>query len=223
MTRPSAGSRQHKSLAHSRGFGNAHSASASRPNTAGTAISPRSHVPGEPGIWVLLFADFSAFSIFFAAFLRARAGQPGIFDSSRTQLHQPIGLTNTIILLTSSLLVAGGVHSYRSGRALVAKRLFAGAISVGSIFVLLKACEYYLEFRSGITLSTNSFYTYFFVLTGIHLLHVIVGLVTLVAVALSSERQATRGRNILIEGGSCYWHLVDLLWVILFPLFYLAS
>jgi nitric oxide reductase NorE protein len=179
-------------------------------------------VPGEEGMWVLILGDMLVFSIFFLTFLYYRADAHSVFADGQNVLNQRFGLINTLLLLTSSLFVAMGVHRLRDTRKR-AFPLFAGAIACGLGFVVIKGFEYSEKFASGITINTNDFFMLYFVLTGIHLMHVLVGLLILSFLAASSrDMEKASGRLMLIEGGALFWHLVDLLWIVLFALFYLV-
>jgi nitric oxide reductase NorE protein len=105
----------------------------------------------------------------------------------------------------------------------VAPRLMFSAAGVGVCFVVIKAIEYHEITAAGITPGTNEFFMYYFVLTGLHLAHVMVGLTVLSALALLVRNQAlTRTHVAYVEGGACFWHLVDLLWIVIFPLLFLV-
>jgi nitric oxide reductase NorE protein len=184
---------------------------------------PGTRVPGETGVWVLIFGDMLAFAVFFGVFMYSRGNEPKLFDESRTHLSVGYAVVNTILLLTSSLFVAKAVRDFRSGGGRLAPRLFAFAAVCGMGFVLNKALEYRAEIDSGATLTTNLFYAFFFTLTGVHLLHLLIGLVGLMVmwrIARRSERSS--GNLLVIEVGATYWHMVDLLWIVIFPLLYLV-
>lgn len=182
------------------------------------------HVPGEPGVWIFLFGDMVVFGVFFATFMYQRSLAPKLFDDSRHTLSIGIGLTNTLILLTSSLFVVTAIRAIRSSQRNTAQILLAGAVVCGLAFVGLKAVEYTAKVSQGHVPTQNNFYLYYFILTGLHLFHVLIGIAVLVLLffqARSTELSATRMG--LVEGGACFWHLVDLLWIVLFPLLYLVS
>jgi nitric oxide reductase NorE protein len=103
-----------------------------------------------------------------------------------------------------------------------ARQLFIAAMVCGFGFVIIKGFEYGEKFSAGIGLTTNDFYMLYFAFTGIHLVHVLVGLVVLgILSSLSGKPQAGKSGMVWIESGAVFWHLVDLLWVVLFSLFYL--
>lgn len=182
------------------------------------------HVPGEPGIWVLLSGDLLIFTILFAVYLSRRAHDPALFATSQDHLNRTLGAVNTLILLTSSLFVALAVKALRDSRirSLAAPLTVVGALT-GGCFVVIKAIEYRQKLSAGITPGTNEFYMYYFVLTGLHLAHVIIGLVVLAVLSrLAAKPDPTPTRIGYFEGGTCFWHLVDLLWLIIFPLVFLV-
>ncbi len=193
--------------------------------TSSTPVAPaRSrHIPGEAGLWVLLFGDMTVFAVLFAVFLTHRGEQPAVFAASQGTLDRGFGAFNTLLLLTSSLLVVLATREVRGPSPERAPRLLTGAMACGAGFIVVKGFEYHAVFAGSVTPATNSFYTYYLVLTGLHLAHLCVGLVVLgVLTALSRSGPVTEGRFLLFEGGACFWHMVDLLWIVIFPLLYLV-
>jgi nitric oxide reductase NorE protein len=181
-------------------------------------------MPGEAGTWIFLFGDMLVFGVFFATFMYERGRAPQLFDESRQTLSIGIGLTNTLILLTSSLFVVTAIRAIRSSQKRAAQLLLAGAIACGAAFVGLKAVEYTAKVNAGHVPDENTFYLYFFILTGIHLIHVLIGIAVLVLLLTQARRTELSAQRVaLVEGGACFWHLVDLLWIVLFPLLYLVS
>ena len=126
--------------------------------------------------------------------------------------------------MTSSLLVVGGMQAFRSEELRrVAMPLTIAGFAVGCCFVVNKAFEYREKVAAGITPSANEFYMYYFVLTGLHLAHVIVGLGVLLVLSRIARNPAPTPTGIAFyEGGACFWHMVDLLWIIIFPLLFLV-
>lgn len=179
-------------------------------------------IPGEGGVWLLVGGDLLAFSLFFLVFSYYRHLQPEVFEAARQTLNRRIGLTNTLVLLTSSLFVAIGVRRVLADRA-GAGRMFLAAMGCGGLFIVLKAVEYGQKIAHGITPLTNDFYLYYFAFTGIHLAHVVIGSGGLFVMAQVSRREASPTRSLIVECGATFWHLVDLLWIMLFALFYLAG
>jgi nitric oxide reductase NorE protein len=188
------------------------------------ATGPIPYVPGEPGVWVFLFGDMVVFGVFFATFMYQRAQAPELFDASRHTLSIGIGLTNTLVLLTSSLFVVTAVRAIRLSQRGAAQLMLAGALVCALIFVGLKAVEYTTKVAAGHVPTQNNFYLYFFILTGLHLFHVLIGVGVLVLLLTQARRSTLSAtRMAVVEGGACFWHLVDLLWIFLFALLYLVS
>jgi nitric oxide reductase NorE protein len=181
-------------------------------------------MPGEEGVWVFILGDMVVFALFFGVIVYLRGEDPGLFAQAQGQLSQTAGATNTVLLLTSSLFVALGVRAVRDRRRNRSRALFAVALLCGLCFAGVKALEYQDKIVAGLTPATNDFYMYFFVFTGIHLLHVTIGVAVLAALIRIARRPRLASHDIsLIESGASYWHLVDLLWVVLFALFYLLA
>lgn len=184
----------------------------------------RGHVPGEPGIWVFVLADMCVFAAFFAVFLVARIPESQLFADSRPALTGIFGLINTIVLLTSSLFVAFAVRRLREGRRSEATWLVTGGMACGLIFLVVKVVEYSEKVAHGITPMTNDFFLYYFIFTGIHAVHVVLGLLGLTVVRFVVKRPVLGPNDQrTAEIGASFWHMVDLLWIVLFPLFYLVA
>jgi nitric oxide reductase NorE protein len=198
-------------------------AAAAEPATPSATPGVR-RIPGEAGTWIFLFGDMLVFGVFFATFMYERGLAPEMFDEARQTLSTSIGLANTLILLTSSLFVVTAIRAIRFSERLAARWLLVGALACGLAFVGLKAVEYTAKVNEGHTPDQNTFYLYYFILTGLHLFHVLIG-ITILVMLLTQAGHAELGatRMALVEGGACFWHLVDLLWIVLFPLLYLVS
>jgi len=193
--------------------------------THDTALSNTAHrLPGEVGIWVFVLFDLVFFALLFLSYVIERAGNPVLFAESQRRLDVGLGLINTLILLTSSWLVALAVHIARVGASKLCARCLWAAALCGSAFISIKLVEYGTKFHAGISMLTNDFFMFYFAMTFIHFVHVIVGTVVLLVVAAKARRGDYQGGNVKgIETAGIYWHMVDLLWVMLFPLIYLSS
>lgn len=190
------------------------------PRVAGRAR----RMPGEAGIWIVVFGDMAMFGALFAILLDYRTREPALFAASHAAMGQGFGLVNTGLMLTSSWFVALAVQALRRGRGDVARRLVMLAIACGIGFGVVKYFEYSDKIAAGHTLMANDFFMFYFVYTGIHLVHVVIGTLLLAAIAVHlggrSSVSAMAMRN--IESGGVFWHLVDLLWIVIFALFYLV-
>lgn len=181
-------------------------------------------IPGEEGIWVFVLGDMAVFALFFATFMYSRAKNPAAFATAHGELHVVLGTVNTVLLLTSSLLVASAVQRVFAGRQRDATRLLWGALGCGVGFVLVKAVEWSQLFAAGNGVGSGEYFSYYFMFTGIHLLHVFIGLAVLGRlIAITRATTLGDGQRRFFETGGIFWHMVDLLWVMLFALFYLVS
>jgi nitric oxide reductase NorE protein len=181
-------------------------------------------IPAESGTWVFLFGDMLVFGVFFVTFMVERAKAPEVFDVARTSLHIGVGVTNTLVLLTSSLCIVVALGAIRSGAKSIATNAVSVAIGCGLVFIGLKVFEYVALVTGGHGPGANDFFLYYFILTGLHLFHVCVGIGALAILLTQTRRdEFSPTRMSAIEGGACFWHLVDLLWIFLFALLYLVS
>lgn len=178
-------------------------------------------VPGEEGVWVVIFGEMIVFSILFAVFLDARQKDAAAFEAGRAALDLTLGVVNTLILLTSSFAVAAAVDLYRKGDAWSARALTLVAALLGLGFCITKAFEYKAKLAAGAAVFDNPFHVYYFLLTGLHLVHVIVGIGILLTMSAYMGRPGHPARQRLMESGGLFWHLVDLLWIVIFPLLYI--
>lgn len=185
-------------------------------------------LPGDSGVWVFIFADMCAFALFFLLFAAGRIAQPDLYAASQQQLDLRLGLANTLILLTSGAFMASAARQARAGAWASARRNLVLTLAVGSLFGVSKAFEWSAKFSHGIGLTTNEFFTYYFVFTGIHFLHFIIGIGVLLVLIARSTGVSSKGGGSesgsqlrWIEASGAYWHMVDLLWIVLFAMLYL--
>ena len=182
------------------------------------------HVPGELGVWMFIVGDLIVFSLFFVTFLYYRGLEVDLFTTSQRHLNQTFGAINTFFMLTSSWFVASAVHAARHRLGKVTPICLLLAMACGAGFAIVKVLEYGEKIGAGITLTTNDFFMYYYMFTGIHFVHVLIGMAVLAfltRMSWSGQFDATRIRN--LESGASFWHLVDLLWIVLFALIYLVK
>ena len=189
----------------------------SLPPHAATGGAP----PGDLAVWVFIFAELLAFGVFFAAYAFTRMRHVELFDTMQLTLDRHAGALNTFLLITSSWCVARAVHAVEHTRNGASTRWLAGALACGGGFLIVKGIEYADKFGAGISLSTNTFYMFYLSLTFFHFMHVILGMVVLAILAVQTRRGDYRpGHMNGLESGAAYWHMVDLVWIVLFPLVY---
>jgi nitric oxide reductase NorE protein len=177
--------------------------------------------PGDLAIWFFILAELAAFGAFFAAYAFTRLNHIELFDTYQRHLDTRAGLINTLALITSSYFVVRAVVAVRGGLPLQCARWLWGAIALGGVFVVVKLFEFSTHLGAGVTLSTNTFYMFYLSLTFFHFMHVLLGMVILTVVAVKAGRgDYTPAEHTGVETGASYWHMVDLVWLILFPLVY---
>jgi len=191
------------------------------PGVAGTGR----RVPGEVGVWLLVLAEMCVFSVLFLVFALARSRDIAGFDASRGSLHTVFGLANTVLLLASSYYVARAVGRIRSGsRSADVTIPLAIAAALGAAFLVNKGIEWRLELVAANRPVAGGFLMYFFVYTIIHAVHVTIGVVLLLYLRRLTWFDLHPPAVIVrrAESIATFWHMVDLIWVVLFMLLYLA-
>lgn len=188
------------------------------------------------GMWAFLASEALLFAALFALFAGARAEHPATFEEGARHMALGLGTVNTFVLLTSSLVVALALPPLGRGRRRLAIALLLGAIAMGAAFLVIKGVEYARHFREGIYPGGSGaffseppehglrlFFTLYYLMTGLHALHVTGGMAALAWAAWRAHRGAIGpGREHPLEFVGLYWHLVDVVWIFLWPLFYLA-
>lgn len=188
-----------------------------------TEVDETDHYPpGDLAVWFFIFAELLAFGAFFLGYAFARSGQVELFNAGQATLDRTAGLINTIALISGSYFVVRAVNAIRGGNQVACARWLAAAMAGGGVFVIVKVMEFADKFAAGIGLSTDTFYMLYLMLTGFHFMHVLLGLVVLGAVARNARRGHYCAANHSgVETAGAFWHMVDLVWIILFPLVYL--
>ena len=188
------------------------------------------------GMWVFIATEVLFFGGLILAYWVYRIGYHAGFDEAARHTRIVLGTINTAVLLTSSFLVAWAVLIVRGGFGRIAAALLVGAAALGCLFLALKGVEYRLEydehlvpglhfqFPGGNATAASLFFSFYFVATGLHAVHVAIGVVILAVVAIKAWRggYSERYRSPLTVAG-LYWHFVDLVWVFLFALIYLPG
>lgn len=177
--------------------------------------------PGDFAIWIFIYAELLAFGIFFLAYAFTRAHNVELFNASQLSLNRESGAINTLVLITSSYFVVRALAAIKRGRQVFCVRWLAAAIAMGGLFVAIKLAEFHAKFSAGISLHTNTFYMFYLSLTIFHFMHVLLGMLILGFVLFKAHRgHYSAEQHAGVETGASYWHMVDLVWIILFPLVY---
>ncbi len=196
----------------------------------------RQQQASQLGMWLFLTTEVLLFGALFALYLayHVRYGQ----DFAQAAAHSDIaiGTTNTFILITSSFFVAWAIHMVRHAKRRAAVWCLLAAVALGGAFLVLKGVEYAHHFEHGIfpghayrfaelpADGAKLFFTLYFIMTGLHALHVIGGMTALAVLAWLTHRgRFRRGHDNALENGGLYWHLVDVVWIFLWPLLYLVG
>lgn len=188
---------------------------------ASTLTQTKNPLPGDLAIWVFIFAELLVFGILFAAYAVARSSHLELFNSEQKLLNTRLALINTFLLITSSYAVVRSVLSIKINEVNACVRWLLLAIGLGAVFLILKVVEFRNDSDLGITLSHNLFDMFYLSLTFFHFLHVILGMLILGAVAWKAYSHKYNAQSHAgVETGGAYWHMVDLLWIILFALVY---
>jgi nitric oxide reductase NorE protein len=173
-------------------------------------------LPGELMMWVLIASELLVFGAGLLACLAVRIGDPARFAADQALLNQGAGALNTLVLVTSGLFAAIALRMRECGHRRTARLWLLAAGSLGIVFLIVKGIEYASKAAIGIGIESSPFFTFYFLITGFHALHVVAGIVVLALVAW-----VDRVRN--MEAAVMFWHLVDLVWVLLFPIIYVLG
>lgn len=200
------------------------------------------------GFWLFLFTEVLLFGAFFIIYAVYRSTYLGDFKLAAESLNTTIGTVNTIILLTSSLTMVLSLDAIRRGAVKLAKTFLVLTMTLGVSFLIIKGFEWGAKFDHNLFLQTSSgiaegkgspllnpgsemlpvgqvlFYGLYFIMTGIHALHIIIGAIWMAVVYVWTSKGSINQENYgVLERCGLYWHLVDVIWIFLFPLYYLVA
>ena len=175
--------------------------------------------PGGILLWILIFLELVTFGAALVFLVINSKEDVEIFHQSRLALNATFGAMNTIFLLISGFFMATTVHQFKKNDTLKASFYLKLTMLGGLLFLILKGVEYYLKINAGYTIGYNSFFTFYWLLTGFHVIHVIVGLVIL----LFMQNGINKSKALLedVEASAAFWHMCDLIWLLHFPTLYL--
>ncbi len=189
-------------------------------NTA--LVNETEDLPGDFAIWIFILAEMLVFGVMFIVYAFTRAHQLEVFNASQLTLSRAMGTANTIILISSSYFVVRSVAAIKAGNARQSAHWLLGAILLGAMFVAVKLWEFKQKFSAGISLDTNDFYMFYLTLTFFHLMHVLMGMIILACIVYKLKNgDYSAAEHTGVETGASFWHMVDLLWIVLFPLIYI--
>ncbi len=194
----------------------------------------RDYAGAKLGMWLFLFSEFFLFGGLFILYSGYRAQYPLMFHRAGSELDWTLGTINTIVLLTSSLTMALSVNAVQKSSIRLAQWCLAATVLLAGVFLFDKFIEWHSHFRHGLYPNGPEllarphgevvFFGLYYATTGLHGLHVLAGMtVNAVMFFLLQAGLIHAGDSIKLENAGLYWHLVDVIWIFILPLFYLAA
>jgi nitric oxide reductase NorE protein len=175
---------------------------------------PLSGLPGNPMMWILILGELAVFGALLLGFSVARALDPATFADSQNHLHRLLGGVNTLVLVSSGFLVAAAIWRRRETGRNASPLMIAGMV-LGVVFLGIKGIEYSELFAAGFDIETNTFFQLYFLITGFHSAHIVLGLTIFGIVAFADSVEN-------LETGAAFWHMLDMVWVLIYPIIYLV-
>ena len=177
--------------------------------------------PGGVLIWIIIFLELFTFGAALVAMAYYGNQEAELFHNSRLILNSTYGMINTLFLLTSGFFMAVSVSELKRGNTIKFKKLLLLTMLFGLLFLSLKSFEYVEKLNEGITVGYNTFFTFYWMLTLFHVIHVLVGLVILTSVYFGIKKENSNTSIEDVEASAAFWHMCDLIWMMLFPVIYL--
>lgn len=184
-------------------------------------IPTANRVPGNKAIWVGIFSEMTEFALMFVVYFLAKAHNPELFNEGPTRLNTFAGTLNTLILLSSSFFVARAMIAIRQNRRQVCAHWLWMAIFAGCAYLAVKYLEFQWNAAQGIHVKTDLFTGVYYYMTFNHFLHVGWGSFAVFFVLMRLKSGAyTADKHEGLEAVAVYWHMIDLAWIVIFPLLY---
>ena len=177
--------------------------------------------PGGILMWILITLELITFGIALIDLVAYSRENPELYHESRLKLNTTYGAINTVFLLVSGFFMATTVHLFK--QQIFDRSLFYLKLTMlgGFLFLALKTVEYYEKLKLGLTLDFNAFFSFYWLLTGFHVIHVFVGLIILSFFYFSLKKPKAQPKLEDVEASATFWHMCDLIWLLLFPVIYL--
>ncbi|MBU3030576.1 cytochrome c oxidase subunit 3 [Paracoccus marinaquae] len=173
-------------------------------------------LPGELIMWILIASEVLVFAAGVTVLMALWLTDPQGFSAAQGQLEGRMAALNTVILVTSGLFAARAERAAAAGQRREARIGLLLAALGGILFLVVKGVEYSRDIGAGLGMESHPFFTFYYLLTGFHAAHVIAGVVVLGLVALRARADA-------VQAGAMFWHMVDLVWVLILPPIYLLG
>lgn len=177
--------------------------------------------PGGILLWIIIFLELFTFGMALVAMVVYSKDEPEVFHSSRLLLNTTFGLVNTVFLLTSGFFMAKSVESFKANNSKKSSLYLKLTMLGGFLFLGLKSIEYYEKIEAGLSIGHNTFFSFYWMLTLFHVIHVLVGLVILSSVYVGLHKKKSNLELEDFEASATFWHMCDLIWLLLFPIIYL--
>jgi nitric oxide reductase NorE protein len=177
--------------------------------------------PGGILMWIIIFLELFTFGMALVAMAMYSKDEPEVFHSSRLLLNTTFGLVNTIFLLSSGFFMVKSVESFKVNSIKKSSLYLKLTMLGGFLFLLLKSFEYYEKMEAGLSIGYNTFFSFYWMLTLFHVIHVLVGLVILSSVYIGLNKKNIDMSADDFEASATFWHMCDLIWLLLFPVIYL--
>ncbi|WP_298371061.1 cytochrome c oxidase subunit 3 [uncultured Lutibacter sp.] len=177
--------------------------------------------PGGILMWIVIFLELFTFGIALVAMILYSKDEPEVFHTSRLLLNSTFGAINTLFLITSGFLMAKSVAFFKEKNTAKTSLYLKLTMLGGVLFLLLKSVEYYGKIDAGLTMGYNTFFSFYWMLTLFHVIHVVVGLVILISIYFGIKKENNSTKLEDVEASAAFWHMCDLIWLLLFPVIYL--
>lgn len=177
--------------------------------------------PGGILMWIIVFLELITFGMALIAMAVYSKQEPQIFHNSRLLLNTTFGAINTVFLITSGFFMVLSVQYFKENKLDKTKIYLKLTILGGLLFLALKGLEYYQKMEAGLTIGFDTFFTFYWMLTLFHVIHVVVGLVILFSVHIALNKKKSNLKLEDFEASATFWHMCDLIWLLLFPIIYL--
>jgi cytochrome c oxidase subunit 3 len=191
------------------------------PTLLGNKGKVHAKIPGSMAAWVFIYAELTEFGFFFIAFLLAKIYYPVAFYEGPAQIPITTGLLNTLVLLSSSFFVSRAMQAIKRDDKNTTLFWLVLTIFSGLTYCGIKTWEYQLNEQAGIGPRTNYYFASYYYITFNHLLHVLIGTCTIIFVTLlTALGYYNKSNHEGLESAASYWHMIDLVWILIFPLLY---
>ena len=177
--------------------------------------------PGGILIWLIIFLELITFGVALIALVFYSKEDPLLFHESRLQLNVAFGTINTVFLLTSGFFMAATVYELKENQKQKAQKYLLITMLFGVLFLILKGVEYHAKLNAGLDMSYNTFFSFYWMLTLFHVIHVLVGLVILISVYFGIRKEKSTTKMEDVEASAAFWHMCDIIWLLLFPVIFI--